>query len=121
MGSPKDDKERSSTEDQVQVTLTTGFWLGQYEVTQAEWRRIMQTAPWSGQDSVKEGDEYSASYISWGGATIFCEKLTKQERAAGRLPAEWEYTLPTEAQWEYACRAGTTFRFSFGDDAFESR
>lgn len=116
MGSPKDEKDRSDDEDHVQVTLTKGFWLGQHEVTQAEWRRVMQTAPWSGEQFVKEGDNYPATYVSWDDAMKFCAKLSEQERSAGWLPADWQYTLPTEAQWEYACRGGTKSRFSFGDD-----
>jgi sulfatase modifying factor 1 len=117
MGSPKDEKGRSpDDEDQVQVTLTRGFWLGQHEVTQSEWRRVMQTAPWSGEDYVKEGDNYPATYVSWEDAMKFCQKLTDQERIAGRLPVDWEYSLPTEAQWEYACRGGAKSRYSFGDD-----
>ncbi len=116
MGSPKDEKDRSDDENQVQVTLSKGFWLGQHELTQAEWQRVMQTTPWSGKEHVKEGDDYPATYVSWDDAMKFCEKLTEQEHAAGRLPSDWRYTLPTEAQWEYACRAGTKSRFSFGDD-----
>jgi formylglycine-generating enzyme required for sulfatase activity len=116
MGSPKDEKGRHrDEEDQVQVTLTRGFWLGQHEVTQSEWRQVMQTAPWSGEDYVKEGDNYPATYVNWAYAISFCEKLSEQERSAGRLPSGWHYTLPTEAQWEYACRAGTTTRYGFGD------
>jgi formylglycine-generating enzyme required for sulfatase activity len=116
MGSPKNEKERRDNENQVQVTLTKGFWLGQHEVTQAEWQRVMQTTPWRGNNYVKVGEEYPATYVSWDDAIKFCQKLTEQERAANRLPRGWKYTLPTEAQWEYACRAGTKSQFSFGDD-----
>jgi formylglycine-generating enzyme required for sulfatase activity len=114
MGSPEEEKHPRD-ETQVRVTLTKGFWLGQHEVTQWEWRRVMQTAPWSGEDYVKAGDNYPATYVSWADAIEFCEKLSEQEHNAGRLPGAWHYTLPTEAQWEYACRAGTTTRYSFGD------
>jgi formylglycine-generating enzyme required for sulfatase activity len=100
----------------VRVTLTKGFWLGKYELTQSQWKAVMQTTPWSGKEFVKEGDDYPATYVSWNDATKFCEKLTETEGTAGRLPAGWKYTLPTEAQWEYACRAGTTTRYGFGDD-----
>jgi formylglycine-generating enzyme required for sulfatase activity len=65
---------------------------------------------------VKEGDDYPATRVKWGDAMNFCQKLSEQECSAGRLPSDWKYTLPTEAQWEYACRAGTKSRFSFGDD-----
>jgi sulfatase modifying factor 1 len=116
MGSPKDEKDRGADEDQVQVTLTKGFWLGLHEVTQSEWRRVIQTAPWGGKSDVKEGDDFPATCVSWGDAMRFCENLTEQERSAGRFPSDWKYTLPTEAQWEYACRAGTKSRFSFGHD-----
>ncbi len=100
----------------VQVTLTNGFWLGQTEITQGQWETIMGTTPWKGKDYVKEGSNYPATIVSWEDAIAFCKKLTEQERKAGQLPDDWEYTLPTEAQWEYACRAGTTTVYSFGDD-----
>jgi formylglycine-generating enzyme required for sulfatase activity len=116
MGSPKDEKDRQENETQVQVRLTKGFWLGQHEVTQAEWQRVMQNAPWSGKDYGYQNSDYPATCVSWDDVTRFCQKLTVTERDAGRLPAGWKYTLPTEAQWEYACRAGGKSRFSFGDD-----
>jgi formylglycine-generating enzyme required for sulfatase activity len=116
MGSPKEEEDRAPDEDQVHVKLTEGFWLGQHEVTQSEWPRVMQTTPWSGAAYSKEGDDYAATYVSWDDAIRFSERFTAQERASGRLPAGWQYTLPTEAQWEYACRTGTTTRFSFGND-----
>lgn len=116
MGSPKSEERRDKNEEQVNVKLTKGFWLGKFEVTQGEWEQVMGTTPWKGKEYVKAGAKFPATYVSWGDAVAFCEKLTQQERAAGRLPEGWEYVLPTEAQWEYACRAGTTTRYSFGDD-----
>ena len=111
-------------EHQVDVTLTQGFWLGKTEVTQGQWKAVMSTTPWKGEtwqgeNYVNEGSDYPAVFVSWDDAMSFCEKLTEKERSAGRLQRDWEYTLPTEAQWEYACRAGTTDcgTFSSGDDA----
>jgi sulfatase modifying factor 1 len=116
MGSPTDEPRRRSAEDQVAVELASGFWLGKHEVTQDQWVQVMGTKPWTGETYVKEGTDYPATYVSWDDTMEFCRKLTDQERRAGRLAADWQYTLPTEAQWEYACRAGSTTRFSFGDD-----
>lgn len=97
------------------VRLSNGFWLGKTELTQTQWKAIMGTTPWKGKPYMKAGDDYPATYVSWDDAIAFCKKLTAQERKAGRLPKDREYTLPTEAQWESACRAGTTTQFSFGD------
>lgn len=117
MGSPATEKDRNDDEAQVDVTLSQGFWLGQTEATQGLWQQVMGTKPWSGKHFVKEGATYPATYVSWDDAKRFCEKLTKRERAAGRLPQGWSYCLPTEAQWEYACRSGSKTAFNFGDDA----
>jgi formylglycine-generating enzyme required for sulfatase activity len=119
---PKDEpapKPRQTTKTTpVKVFLTQGYWLGKYkyEVTQSEWKRVTKTKPWTGQKFAKEGDDFPTTYVSWDDAMAFCLKLMEQEHEAGRLPADWEYTLPTEAQWERACRARTETRFSFGDD-----
>lgn len=110
--------------DEVHVVLTRGFWLGKYEVTQSEWKQVMATDPWNDKDRRKEefddftieGDDFPATYVSWDNAIEFCRKLTDRERKADRVPEGWEYSLPTEAQWEYACRAGTKTTFNFGDD-----
>jgi formylglycine-generating enzyme len=115
MGSPGDERSRRDDENQVRVTLTKGFWLGQHEVTQSEWQRVMRTTPWYRQLDSKTGDEYPVTRVSWIDAMNFCARLTETERAAGRLAANHEFTLPTEAQWEYACRAGSTTAFCFGD------
>jgi len=116
MGSPPSEQDRDDDENQVGVSLTNGYWLGKYEVTQAEWKQVMGTEPWKDKDFVKESADYPATYISWDDAMQFCRKLTEQELKEGRLPTGWEYTLPTEAQWERACRARTETRFSFGDE-----
>ncbi len=116
MGSSISVQGRSKDEEQADVTLTQGYWLGKYEVTQSEWKQVMKTEPWKEKAFNKVGADYPATFVSWNDAIDFCRKLTKQERQAGRLPNDWEYTLPTEAQWERACRARTETRFSFGDD-----
>jgi formylglycine-generating enzyme required for sulfatase activity len=115
MGSPQTQEGRFAGENQVGVTLTTPFLISHTEVTQAQWKQVMGSEPWKGKPFVKEGDNYPASHISWEMANEFCKRLTERERLAGRVPNE-RYMLPTEAQWEYACRAGTQTAYSFGDD-----
>jgi formylglycine-generating enzyme required for sulfatase activity len=118
MGSPKSEADRNNDEDQVEVALTKGFWLGKFEATRSEWKQMMANEPWNdGQRIVVEGaDDIPATNVRWEEGMEFCRKLTERERQAGRVPEGWEYTLPTEAQWERACRAQTETRFSFGDD-----
>ena len=110
MGSPEDEKYRTNQETLHEVTLTRGFWLGRHEVTQAQWQKVMGTNP-----SEFKGATLPVEKVSWDDAMQFCKKLTQVEKAAGRLPEGHAYTLPTEAQWEYACRAGTTTAYSFGE------
>ncbi|MHC4168032.1 MAG: SUMF1/EgtB/PvdO family nonheme iron enzyme [Planctomycetota bacterium] len=92
---------------QHQVRISKGFWIGQTEVTQGQYKSVMNAQPWSGEDYVQEDVNNPAVLMSWKDAMEFCRKLSQQE---GKT-----YRLPTEAEWEYACRAGTTTRFSFGD------
>ena len=110
MGSPRDETGRYSSDTQYEVTLTQGFYLGKHEVTQEQWEKVMGTNP-----SNFKGATLPVETVSWKDAMNFCEKLTQVEKAAGRLPKGHVYTLPKEAQWEYACRAGTTTAYSFGD------
>src|SRR5262249_48311621 len=96
------------------VTLTRGFWIGKFEVTQGEYLSVMGTNP-----SFFPSDlSRPISSVSWPDATNYCWILTQRELAAGRIPAGSQYRLPTEAEWECAARAGTSTRFSYGDDPY---
>jgi formylglycine-generating enzyme len=120
MGSPKSEKHRDEDETQHTVTLTQGYWLGKYEVTQSQWKAIMGAR----RQLIlvgEEGANFPVTRIYWDRATSFCKKLTERERKAGRLPTGYAYQLPTEAQWEYACRAGTKTAYSFGDAITEKQ
>lgn len=112
MGSPEREVGRQDDETRHEVTLTKGFYLGKYEVTQAQWKKVMGTSP-----SKFLGENRPVEQVKWKSVLQFCRKLTISEYEAGRLPVGWEYNLPSEAQWEYACRAGTTTVFSWGDSA----
>ncbi len=105
MGSPQNEKDRDYDERQNRVTLTRGFWLGKYEVTQGQWEALMGNNPSRFKNA---GKDTPMDSVSWEDAKAFCQKLTERERRPGRLPEGYKYTLPTEAQWEYACRAGKT-------------
>ena len=110
MGSPSSEQGRDRDEGPVhEVTISQGFYLGKYEVTQWQWESIMGTRPWQSKNNVRSGSDYPAVYVSWEDAQEFIRRLNT---SLGRNV----YRLPTEAEWEYACRAGTTTRWSFGDD-----
>jgi sulfatase modifying factor 1 len=111
MGSPTTEVNRGSDEVQHTVTISRGYWMGRYELTQGEYLAVMGSNP-----SLFTGDlNLPVERVNWNDATSYCGKLTQQERAAGRLPAGYVYRLPTEAEWEYACRAGTTSATAYGN------
>jgi formylglycine-generating enzyme required for sulfatase activity len=115
MGSPADETERRPDESQVEVTLTRGFWMGKYEVTQGQWKRVAGKLPGELTAEGGDGDDFPLGNVNYPEAEAFCLKLTERGRQSGDLPKGWEFRLPTEAQWEYACRAGTKTATAFGD------
>jgi formylglycine-generating enzyme required for sulfatase activity len=109
MGSPDSDINAQPKENpQHLVKITKPFYLSAYEVTQQQYEKVMGVRPWQGKRYVQEGANNPATYVNWNDAVAFCRKLSEQE--------DVEYRLPTEAEWEYGCRAGTTTVYSFGDD-----
>ncbi|MBT5598420.1 MAG: formylglycine-generating enzyme family protein, partial [Planctomycetaceae bacterium] len=111
MGSPESEAYREDDETQHKVTISKAFYMQTTEVTQGQWKAVMSTEPWKGQEYskyIKEGANYAATHVSWDDAIAYCKKLSEKE---GK-----KYRLPTEAEWEYACRAGTETAFSFGDN-----
>jgi len=90
------------------VVLTRPFYLSKYEVTQGQWEAVMGSSPWSGRNEVSAGQRYPAVYVSWGDSQAFLTKLCLATGQNG-------FRLSTEAEWEYACRAGATSRYPSGD------
>ena len=123
MGSPTNETGRGGDETQHQVTLSHGFYLGKYEVTQAQYQTVMNgnSDGLNADPSQFKGSNRPVEKASWEDAQIFLSQLNSIEQTAGRLPTGWKYVLPTEAQWEYACRAGTTTAYSWGNDINSSR
>lgn len=119
MGSPATEPEREllmpltglGDETQHEVTISRGFWMGKYEVTQEEYLQITGTNP-----SAFSGQNLPVENVTWHESAAYCEQLTTQARAEGRLPEGYVYRLPTEAEWEYACRAGTATAFHYGNE-----
>jgi formylglycine-generating enzyme required for sulfatase activity len=117
MGSPYNEIGRDPDEGpQVKVRITPGFWMGKCEVSQAEYEQVMGTNP---SPSIEDTNRPVVK-VNWFEAMDYCAKLTQMSESAGSLPSGYAFRLPTEAEWEYACRAGTTTRFSCGDDRADS-
>jgi formylglycine-generating enzyme len=115
MGSPPNEPERRPGEDQVDVTLTKGFWIGKFEITQGDWKRVVGDLPGQVDETAGMGDDFPVYNVNFAEAEGFCQKLTAQAHESSDLPKNWEFRLPTEAQWEYACRAGSTTATAFGN------
>jgi formylglycine-generating enzyme len=115
MGSPPSEPERRPGENQTEVTLTKGFWMAKFEATQADWKRIAGALPGPLTAELPEGDNLPVGNVNFSEAEEFCRQLTDFGHLSGGLPQGWEFRLPTEAQWEYAARAGTTTATAFGD------
>ena len=120
MGSPTSEAGRQAgREDEHNVTLTNGLYLGKYEVTQAQYEAVMtgNTNDLNATPSNwPNNPNRPVEKVSWNDVQVFLTRLNAAEQAAGRLPAGWSYALPTESEWEYACRAGTTTAYSWGND-----
>jgi formylglycine-generating enzyme required for sulfatase activity len=133
MGSPWNEIYRDYYEyegPQTDVIISRGFWMGKYEVTQGEYLAVMGNNPswFNGVRQVWDPESEKAidvdctdpnrpvENVSWDDATAYCAALTERERLAGRIAPNSVYRLPTEAEWEYACRGWTSTRFSYGDD-----
>jgi formylglycine-generating enzyme required for sulfatase activity len=128
MGSPTNEVDRNddvnydSEGPQTAVTISRGFWMGKYLVTQGDYLALMGSNPSFFTTNDRAWNPISpdlnrpVEHVRWDDATNYCATLTRQERAAGRIATNSGYRLPTEAEWEYACRAWTSTRFSYGDD-----
>ena len=113
MGSPVKEEGRYTNEGpQTLVTLTRGFWMSKYEVTQGEFEAVMNMNP----SNSKGLSHCPVEQVTWQMAVDYCARLNELAQTAGAIPSGWAYRLPTEAEWEYAARAGTTNRYSYGDD-----
>jgi formylglycine-generating enzyme required for sulfatase activity len=115
MGSPKDELGRGEDEDEHDVEITKGFYLGVYEVTQGEYEKVMGENPsfFSAKGDAKsqvpeDTNRFPVEQVFYEDAVKFCAKLSEMEKGIGRL-----YRLPTEAEWEYACRGGATSKAPF--------
>jgi len=113
MGSPASEQGRSGDETQHEVTLTKPFYMGKYEVTQEQWESVMGDNPVrGGNPSSPKGAKLPVTGVSWKNCQEFIKKLNAN--------TDGGYRLPTEAEWEYACRAGTTTAYSFGNSLTRS-
>ncbi len=114
IGSPRIERGRDKDEIQKELTIDSDFYMAKYELTQAQYSYIMDENP-----SHFQGKNRPVENVTWDSAMLFCEKLNALTE--GMRPEGYVYTLPSEAQWEYACRAGSTTPFYFGDSLSDSQ
>jgi formylglycine-generating enzyme required for sulfatase activity len=116
MGSPTNEAERSSDEVQHNVTISRGFWMEKYLVTQGDYLGVVGSNPsyFTSANGYSEDLTRPVEEVSWYDATNYCGLRTQQERAAGLIPTNYVYRLPTESEWEYVARAGTRTAFYLG-------
>jgi formylglycine-generating enzyme required for sulfatase activity len=112
MGSPTNEARRFADETQHTVTISRGFWMEKYLVTQGDYLAVVGSNP----SYFNPLDLNPVEQVTWFDATNYCALRTQQERAAGLIPTNYVYRLPTESEWEYAARAGTTTAFYLGCD-----
>jgi len=114
MGSADNEVGRYKEEGpQHKVKMPKAFYMSIHQTTQGQWKAAMGTTPWKDKRAAKDNPDHAANHMCWNDAVAFCAKLGAKD---GR-----SYSLPTEAQWEYACRAGSTTRYCYGDDIGEKK
>ena len=110
MGSPTNELGHRSNENQVSVIITKGYWIARTTCTQKQWQDIMGYNP-----STFKGLDLPVQQVNWEDAKLFCERLTEEGRRNGDLTEAMSWDLPSEAQWEYACRADSTMSLNNGE------
>ncbi|MCR4574261.1 MAG: formylglycine-generating enzyme family protein [Lentisphaeria bacterium] len=116
MGSPATELGRFPDEVIHEVKIEKDFLLGKTEITQLQWDALMNSNPDFYNQAWYHGDTLPMENVSWTEAVEFCRRLTEQEKKEKKIPENAVYRLPTEAEWEYACRAGTTTAYNNGKD-----
>jgi formylglycine-generating enzyme required for sulfatase activity len=115
MGSAETEEGRNADEGpQTLVTLTQGFFMGRFEVRVPELMAYLTNSYWATENPTNYDNRSPGGHVWWSEATNYCALRTAAEATLGQIPAGWGYPLPTEAEWEYACRAGSTTPFALG-------